>query len=146
MVNISLICYILLLFHSPKSPWKRLAKFEEFGRYWLYCTRNRAITNAYIMKYIHTYIYIYIYTHYQCINVWIYWTSIYCDSTGFEPTTTCLLIELCCEYLSVQCIWLYIIIESHTCFRVNLHSIVTWMSRYARAWHDNNIPSNALYR
>ena len=78
MVNISLICYILLLFHSPKSPWKRLAKFEEFGRYWSYCTRNRAITNAYIMKYIHTYIYIYIiyiYTYiytlsmYQCMDL-----------------------------------------------------------------------------
>ena len=34
------------------------------------------------------------------------------------------MIELCCEYLSVWCIWLYVIIVSHTSFRVNLHSIV----------------------
>ena len=30
------------------------------------------------------------------------------------------MIELCCEYLSVQCIWLYVIIMSCTFFRVNL--------------------------
>ena len=34
-----------------------------------------------------------------------------------------------CEYLSVQCIWLYVIIMPRTHFRVNLSSIVTWMSR-----------------
>ena len=34
------------------------------------------------------------------------------------------MIELCCEYLSVRCIWLYVIIMSHTSFRVNPHSIV----------------------
>ena len=39
------------------------------------------------------------------------------------------MIELCCEYLSVRCIWLYAIIISHTRFRVNLHSIVSKMSR-----------------
>ena len=32
--------------------------------------------------------------------------------------------ELCCEYLSVRCIWLYVIIMSRTSFRVNPHSIV----------------------
>ena len=37
--------------------------------------------------------------------------------------------ELCCEYLSVQCIWLYVLIMPRTCFRVNPHSIVSWMSR-----------------
>ena len=39
------------------------------------------------------------------------------------------LIELFCEYLSVWCIWLYVIIMSRTRFRVNLHSTVAWMSR-----------------
>ena len=34
------------------------------------------------------------------------------------------MIELCCEYLSVRCIWLYLIIISRTSFRVNLHSVV----------------------
>ena len=33
-------------------------------------------------------------------------------------------IELCCEYLSVRFIWLYIIIMSRTSFRVYPHSIV----------------------
>ena len=39
------------------------------------------------------------------------------------------LIELCCKYLSVRCIWLYVLIMSRTYFRVNAHSIVAWMSR-----------------
>ena len=34
------------------------------------------------------------------------------------------MIELCCEYLSVRCIWLYFIIKWRTSFRVNLHAIV----------------------
>ena len=34
------------------------------------------------------------------------------------------MIELCCEYLSVQCIWLYVIIMSRTSSRMNLHAIV----------------------
>ena len=34
------------------------------------------------------------------------------------------MIELCCVYLSGRCIWLYVIIMSHTNFRVNPHSIV----------------------
>ena len=32
--------------------------------------------------------------------------------------------ELCCEYLSVRCIWLPVIIMSRTSLRVNPHSIV----------------------
>ena len=39
------------------------------------------------------------------------------------------MIELCHEYLSVWCIWLYVLIMSHIQFRVNPHSIVAWMSR-----------------
>ena len=35
------------------------------------------------------------------------------------------------EYLYVLCIWLYVIIMLHTRFRVNLHSIVAWMSRHS---------------
>ena len=34
------------------------------------------------------------------------------------------MIELCCDYLSVRCIWLHIIIMTRTSFRVDLHSIV----------------------
>ena len=37
--------------------------------------------------------------------------------------------ELCCEYLSVRCIWLYVLMMSRTRFRVNPDSIVAWMSR-----------------
>ena len=39
------------------------------------------------------------------------------------------MIELCCEYLPVWCIWLYVLIISRPCFRVNPHSIFAWMSR-----------------
>ena len=39
------------------------------------------------------------------------------------------MIELCCEYLYVRCIWLYVPIISRTRFRVNQRSIVAWMSR-----------------
>ena len=39
------------------------------------------------------------------------------------------MLELCCEYLSVQCIWLYVLVVSRRCFKVNPHSIVAWMSR-----------------
>ena len=34
------------------------------------------------------------------------------------------MIELCCEYLSVLCIWLYVIIMSRTSFRVNPHFLL----------------------
>ena len=47
MANILLVSYILLLFHSPKGSWNKSAKYEKLGKYWPYCTRNRAITNAY---------------------------------------------------------------------------------------------------
>ena len=33
------------------------------------------------------------------------------------------------EYLPVQCIWLYVIIMSRMHFRVNLLSIVAWISK-----------------
>ena len=39
------------------------------------------------------------------------------------------MIELCCVYFSKQCIWLYVHIMSRTCFRVNPHSRVAWMTR-----------------
>ena len=39
------------------------------------------------------------------------------------------MIELYCESLSVRCIWLYVLITSRTYFRVNPHSIATWLSR-----------------
>ena len=34
------------------------------------------------------------------------------------------MIELCCEYLSVRCIWLYVLVTSRMRFRVNPHFIV----------------------
>ena len=39
------------------------------------------------------------------------------------------MIELWCEYVSVRCIWLYVIMMSRTHFRVYPHYIVSWMSR-----------------
>ena len=39
------------------------------------------------------------------------------------------MIELCCEYLSVRCIWLYVLIVSRTHFRMNPHSLFAWMSK-----------------
>ena len=39
------------------------------------------------------------------------------------------LTKLVCEYLTVQCIWLYALIISSTHFRVDLHSIIALMSR-----------------
>ena len=39
------------------------------------------------------------------------------------------MIKLCCEYLSVRCIWLYVIIMSRTHLRVNPHSTFAWISR-----------------
>ena len=39
------------------------------------------------------------------------------------------MVELCCEYLSVWCIWLYRLIMLRLRFRVNPQSIVVWMSR-----------------
>ena len=42
------------------------------------------------------------------------------------------MIELGCEYLPVRCIWLYVIIMSRKHFRVNLDSIVGWISRKSK--------------
>ena len=47
------------------------------------------------------------------------------SQTNTQPfSQTVEMIELCCEYLSVRCIWLYVVIISRTSFRVNPHSIV----------------------
>ena len=51
------------------------------------------------------------------------------DSNPQPLGQTSQMIELCCEYLSVWCIWLYVLVMSRTRFRVNPHSIVSWMSR-----------------
>ena len=42
------------------------------------------------------------------------------------------MIELGCEYLSVRCIWLYVIIMSRKHFRVNLDPIVGWISKKSK--------------
>ena len=39
------------------------------------------------------------------------------------------MLELCSDYLSVRCIWLYILVMPRTRFRVHPHSIFAWMSR-----------------
>ena len=53
------------------------------------------------------------------------------------------MIELCSEYLSVQCIWLYFLVVSHMRFRVNPHSysclnvkelLVQIMKLFAKIW------------
>ena len=46
-------------------------------------------------------------------------------------STTGHIIDPCCEYLFVRCIWLYVLLMSRTRFRMNPHSIVGWMSRYS---------------
>ena len=44
------------------------------------------------------------------------------------------MIELCCEFLSVRCILLYVIILSCTSLRVNPHSIVCLNTKELPAW------------
>ena len=50
------------------------------------------------------------------------WQQRHLSTQPFSQTGQ--MIELCCEHLSVRCIWLYVIIMSRTSFRVNPHSIV----------------------
>ena len=50
MAYIFVVSHILLLFHSPKGSWNKSAKYEKLGKYRPYCTRNRAITDAYLIK------------------------------------------------------------------------------------------------
>ena len=52
------------------------------------------------------------------------------------------MIELCCEYLSVWCIWLYVIIMPNT----SVVNYIVWIHSETCTWHDNNIQSNAPYR
>ena len=44
---IFLVCHVLPLLHSPKDSGNKSAKRKKLGKYWSYCARNRAITNAY---------------------------------------------------------------------------------------------------
>ena len=64
---------------------------------------------------------------------WLQWNSnpqLLSSQTNTQPfSRTGQMIALCCEYLSVRCIWLYVLIISSTRFRVNLHSIAMWISR-----------------
>ena len=47
------------------------------------------------------------------------------SKTNTQPFShTSQIIELCCEYLSVLCFWLHVIIMSRTSFRMNLRSMV----------------------
>ena len=47
--NIILVSHILMLLHLPKSQCSKWAKYEKLEKYWSCCTRNRAITNAYLI-------------------------------------------------------------------------------------------------
>ena len=47
--NIILVSHILMLLHLRKSWYSKWAKYEKLEKYWSYCTRNRAIINAYLI-------------------------------------------------------------------------------------------------
>ena len=79
-------CYFTRLKAREISP----AKYEKLGKYWLYCTRNRAITNAYFFELLflphNSYIYILNFelvskrdfisiTGNSCKKIWLAWTS-----------------------------------------------------------------------
>ena len=40
-----------LKFLSPEGSWKTSRKYKKYGKYWLYCTRNREITNAKVLRF-----------------------------------------------------------------------------------------------
>ena len=70
----------------------------------------------------------------QCLKFkWLQWESnpqALSSSMNTQPfSQTVQMIKLCCEYLSVRCIWLCVFIMSHTCFQVNPHSLFARMSR-----------------
>ena len=66
------------------------------------------------------------------------------------------MIDLCSEYLSIWCIWLYVLIMSRTRFRFCVRfeqgfcwhsgSYGVWIHSEMHTWHDKNIQSNAPYR
>ena len=57
------------------------------------------------------------------------------SKTNTQPfSQTGEMIGLCCQYLSVRCIWLYIIIMSRRSFRVNLHSVVCLNVKELLSW------------
>ena len=49
------------------------------------------------------------------------------NTQSFDRTRQ--IIELCSEYLSVWCIWQYVLAISRTRITVNPHSLITWKSR-----------------
>ena len=49
------------------------------------------------------------------------------------------MIEVCCEYLSVRCIWMYVIITPRTSFRVNLNSLVCLNFKESPAWRRSHV-------
>ena len=88
------------------------------------------------------------YTLYSCVNVkellarsrrkiWSLtdcsWTPtqnhLICKKNTWPVGLTDQMISSCSEYLSLRCIWRYVIIASPMRMRVNPHSVVAWMSR-----------------
>ena len=56
------------------------------------------------------------------------------------------MIEVCCEYLSVRCVWRYVITMSQTSFRVNPHPIVCLNVKELHAWSMCHIWSSLTFR
>ena len=95
-----------------------------------------------------TYVFQSEYTLYSCVNVkeliarsrrkiWcltdcsftLTQNHLICKKKTWPVGLTDQMISSCSEYLSVRCIWRYVIIASPMRMRVNPHSVVAWMSR-----------------
>ena len=62
------------------------------------------------------------------------------SQTNAKPfSQTGQMIELCGKHLSVRCIWLYAIILSRTCFRINPHSTVCLNVKELLAWNRRDV-------
>ena len=55
------------------------------------------------------------------------------------------MIELCSEYLSVRCIWLYDLVMLRTRFRVNPHSIHTHSTLYLAKWSSVCVQTKSFW-
>ena len=99
---------------------------------WLYInfSENKIIWTYYFV--------IYFYQRVNSNGIWTH-SHLVCKLTLKHLSQTGQMIELCWKYLSVQCIWLYLIIMSHTSFRVNLHSIVCLNVKELLAWSRHQI-------
>ena len=63
----------------------------------------------------------------DCSGTWTY--SHFVCKWKFNHLAKLAKFYLFCDYLSVRCIWLFVLIMSRTHFRVDPYSIVAWISR-----------------